>query len=126
MRLTEASAADSVSLRDAVSVAAEWLQKIAGTEEQASTNMVQLSRLLLRRSWMSSSTLPWCVMAMRNQNLRVDAATTLLHEIFRSFEALSAQASPEYAARVMFDFVSQLETSDASRVRSAIFRGRFE
>lgn len=126
LRLTDESVVDSLSLRSAVSVAAEWLQKVAGTEEQASRNMVQLSRLLLGRTWMSSSTLPWCLMAMRTSRMRVDAATIFLHEIFRNFEALSARASHEHAAQVFFELVSQLDTVDASRIRSAIVRNRFE
>ena len=113
-------------LRDIVGVMAEWVEEIAGTEEQTSTNIQQICRLLLGRNWLSSSTLPWCLMGLHNDRLRVDAVSSMLHEIFRAYEHLAAETEPRLAAGFIFELVSQLEAADASRVRSAILRDRFE
>jgi hypothetical protein len=126
LRLADSRRANAHELRDIVGVMAEWVEEIAGTEEQASTNIQQICRLILGRRWLSSSTLPWCVMGLKNQRLRVDAVSSMLHEIFRAYERVAAEAEPRLAAEFVFELVSQLEAADATRVRSAILRDRFE
>jgi hypothetical protein len=105
---------------------AQWLEKIAPSEEVAIQNLEVLARQLLGKPWMTSSTLPYCVAAFRAIDGRVDGARVLLHQIFRMFEALAQQVDDRTAAEVVFGLVSRLDPEDGMRVRSAIFSRRFE
>lgn len=105
---------------------AEWLTSIAANEQTAVRNLQLLSGDLLRRTWMSSSILPYCVNALRATSGQVDAPSILLSGVFRYYQALAETRGQEEAAVVAFDLISRLDPPDAYRVRAAILSGAFD
>ena len=105
---------------------AQWLEAIAPSDEAASQNVMLLARQVLGRSWMSSSSLPYCVNAFRAVTGRVDATSILLREIYRTFESISDRADDEAAAMAVFELVSRLDPKDGLRIRTAVLSRHFE
>lgn len=105
---------------------AQWLINIAADEATAAKSLQALAADLLRRPWMNSSTLPYCVNAFRVTSGKVDAVPIVLRGIVRYYEVLAARTSHEAAALVVFDLISRLDPPDAHRVRAAILSGELE
>lgn len=105
--------------------AAQWLINVAPDRSVAANNLQLLARDLLKRPWMTSSTLPYCVEAYRATSFE-DAATVLLREVYVQFEAVAEQADAHASALFAFELVSRLDPPDAFRLRAAILSRRFE
>lgn len=117
---------DPSELATFVHAMAQWLINIAADEPTAARSLQVLTADMLRRPWISSSTLPYCVNAFRATTGKADAVPILLRGIFRYYEILAARTSHEEAALVVFDLISRLDPPDAHRVRAAILSGAFE
>ena len=126
LQLADRHVSEPSLLAGIVRATAQWLVGIAGAEETASQNIVILVRQLLHRTWMNSSTLPYCVSALRDIPGPVDAHSVLLREIYRWFETLAVRIDDRAAATTVFELVSRLDPSDGLRVRGAIIARRFE
>lgn len=105
---------------------AQWLINAAPGGEEAVRNLELLSRDFLQRPWMNSSTLPYCIEALRATTGGVDAASVLLREIHARFEALVEHVDERTAALYVFELVSHLDPPDAYRVRAAVISHAFE
>ncbi|WP_165069081.1 hypothetical protein [Marisediminicola senii] len=126
LRLVDSHAGEPDFLVAFVSATAQWLEATAISDDAASQNVTVLARELLGRSWMSSSTLPYCVGAFRAVSGRVDGVTILLREIYRTFQSIADRANDRDAALVIFDLVSRLDAKDGLRVRAAVLARRFD
>jgi tetratricopeptide (TPR) repeat protein len=125
MAQIDANVGDPMVLAGYVHALAQWLVHIAADEETVATNLQVLARNLLRRVWMTSSTLPYCVDAFRATSSEV-AVSVLLHQVYFGFEALAVRTDDATAAVATFELVSRLSPPDASRVRAAIVARSFE
>ncbi|KRE20958.1 hypothetical protein [Agromyces sp. Soil535] len=121
----DANVADPAVLVGYVHAIAQWLINIAADEETVASNLQVLCRILARRAWMTSSTLPYCVDAFRATTSEV-AVSVLLHQIYLGFEALAERTDDATAAAATFELVSRLNPPDASRIRAAIVARNFE
>jgi hypothetical protein len=117
---------DPGDLATFVHAMAQWLINIAADESTAARSLQGLTGDMLRRQWISSSTLPYCVNAFRATTGKTDAVPILLRGIFRYYVVLAARTSHEEAALVVFDLISRLDPPDAHRVRAAILSGELE
>ncbi len=104
----------------------QWLGNIALNEEAATKNLEILSRQLLSKTWMSPSTLPYCVAGLRSVDTKVNAVDIFLLEIYRGFELMAERVESQVAAEMVFGLVSLLDAADGLRVRNAIITGRFQ
>ena len=105
---------------------AQWLINVAHSAEAAAHNVALFAADLLRREWMNSSVLPYCIGAFRAAEGGTDAGSVALREIYRRFETLAADSSDEVAAIFVFELVSRLDPADAFRVRAAVLSRSFE
>jgi hypothetical protein len=126
VEVINAHVSDPGELTTFVHAMAQWLINIAVDEPTAARSLQVLTADLLRRPWISSSTLPYCVNAFRATTGMADAAPILLRGILGYYEILAARTSHEEAALVVFDLISRLDPPDAHRVRRAILAGTFE
>jgi hypothetical protein len=74
---------------------------------------------------MTSSTLPYCIQALRRLD-DFDAASILLREVYVWYEAVASRTDDQLAARVVFELISHLEPTDAFRIRAAVLARSFE
>lgn len=105
---------------------AQWLTNTAPGPDEVVRNLELLARDLLQRPWMNSSTLPYCVEALRATTTSEAAAEVLLREIYTRFEVLAERIDEQTAALYLFELVSHLDPLDAYRVRAAVISRGFE